>query len=120
MLDITKPVANAGQDQTVNVGNAVTFDAGGSSDNVGIVSYEWDFEDGTTGTGKTPTHTYTNPATYTVTLTVKDAAGNTATHAITVTVLPAEASPMWVIGAAIAAITLATATTAIILWKRRK
>jgi PKD repeat protein len=127
VLDVTKPVANAGQDQTVNVGTTVTFDAGGSTDNVGVVAYEWDFGDGTTGTGKSATHAYTNPGTYTVTLTVKDAAGNSATDTITVTVLPAEAPPpppaeafpMWVVGAvaAIAAIGIAVAT---ILWKRRK
>ena len=71
----------------------------------------------------------TNTGTYTVTLTVKDAAGNTATRQITVTVLPAEAppspppaeaSPMWIIGAAIAAIALTTAAATLILWKRRK
>ena len=122
VLDTTKPVANAGQDRTVNVGTTVAFDAGDSTDNVGIVSYEWDFGDGTTGTGVTTSHVYSTPNNYTVKLTVKDAAGNTATHSITVTVesLPAETFPTWLIGAAIATITLAAATAAIILWKRRK
>jgi PKD repeat protein len=46
---------------------------------MGIVSYEWNFGDETTETDVTATHTYTNPGTYTVTLTVKDAAGNTTT-----------------------------------------
>jgi parallel beta-helix repeat protein len=118
--DITKPVANAGQDKTVKVGTTVTFDAGESTDNVGIVSYEWNFGDETTGTGKTTTHTYANAGTYTVTLTVKDAAGNTATHSITVTVLPEEAFPMWMIGAAVAAIAIGIAAAATLLWKRRK
>jgi len=86
-LDITKPTANAGQDQTVSVGEAVAFDAGGSTDNIGIVSYEWDFGDGTTGTGITAIHTHISSGTYTVTLTVKDAAGNTATDTVTITVL---------------------------------
>jgi len=122
VLDVTKPLANAGQDRTVNVGTTVAFDAGDSTDNVGIVSYEWDFGDGTTGTGVTTSHVYSTPNNYTVKLTVKDAAGNTATHSITVTVesLPAETFPTWLIGAAIATITLAAATAAIILWKRRK
>ena len=35
-----------------------------------IVSYNWTFGDGTTGTGKTLTHTYSTQNTYTVTLTV--------------------------------------------------
>lgn len=87
VLDITPPIANAGADQTVDEDTSVTFDASGSSDNVGIVSYEWDFGDGTTGTEKTPTHTYTHLGSYTVTLTVKDAAGNISTDTVTVTVL---------------------------------
>jgi len=120
VTDITKPVANAGQDQTVNVGIAATFDASGSTDNVGIVSYEWNFGDGTTGTGKTTTHTYASADTYTVTLTVKDAAGNTATHQITITVKapPAEGFPMWITGAAIAAIGIAV-VVALLLRKRK-
>jgi parallel beta-helix repeat protein len=119
VLDVTDPVANAGQDQTVNVGATVTFDAGGSTDNVGIVSYEWDFGDGTSGTGITATHEFANAGTYTVTLTVEDTAGNQATDTITVTVLSTEIFPTWIVaGAGVAAVGIAAA--AIILWKRRK
>jgi len=71
----------------VNVGATVTFDASGSSDNEEIVSYEWDFGDETNGTGITTTHNYTQPGIYTVTLTVKDGAGNSDTSSITITVL---------------------------------
>lgn len=117
-LDATKPTANAGQDRTVNMGATVTFDASASTDNVGIVSYEWDFGDGTTGTGNATTHTYTSPRTYTVMLTVRDAAGNAATHQITVTVPPSEAFPLWILGVAVAVIGAATVAT--ILWRRQK
>jgi len=107
VADVTKPVANAGQDKTVNVGTTVSFDAGGSTDNVGIVSYEWDFGDGTTGTGVTTTHTYTKPGTYTVTLTLRDAAGNSAKDMMTVTVqevaVPAPI-PWWTIGVIVAVV----------------
>lgn len=122
VLDITKPVANAGQDRTIDVGEVVSFDADASTDNVGIASYEWDFGDGATGTGKTTTHTYSSPGTYTVTLTVKDAAGNVATHSITITAEappPPEAFPTWVIGAVTLAMALAAAAVAMV-WKRRK
>jgi len=118
ILDITKPIANAGQDQTVNVGAKVNFDASGSSDNVGITSYEWDFGDETKGTGKTTTHTYANTGTYAVKLTVKDEAGNTATDTIIIKVLQTEAFPTWVIGVAVAAIAIAAAT--ILFLKKRK
>jgi PKD repeat protein len=87
VIDITSPIANAGADQTVGEDTSVTFDASGSSDNVGIVSYEWDFGDGTTGTEKTPTHTYPDLGVYTMTLTVKDGAGNIGTDMVTVAVL---------------------------------
>jgi hypothetical protein len=118
-LDITNPTANAGQNQTVNVGATVNFDASDSTDNVGIISYQWDFGDETTGTGKTTTHTYANSGTYTVTLTVKDAAGNTNTDTLTITVLAsATVFPMWTIGVVIAAIGIIVATT--LLFTKRK
>lgn len=94
VLDTTKPIANAGSDKMVNVNATVIFDAGGSTDNMGIVSYEWDFGDGTRKTGRTVTHQYSNSGTYTVTLTVKDVAGNTATHSIQVTVLAPSSTPI--------------------------
>ena len=69
-----------------SVGAALSFDASGSSDNVAIASYEWDFGDGPLGTGETSTHTHADPGTYTVTLTVRDAAGNADTDSLIVTV----------------------------------
>ncbi|MDX9785281.1 MAG: PKD domain-containing protein [Desulfobacterales bacterium] len=51
----------------------VTFDASGSYDPDGnIVSYAWDFGDGTSGTGVTVQHTYTASANYEATLQVTD------------------------------------------------
>src|SRR3990170_2639808 len=117
VLDITKPLANAGQDQTVNVGAKVSFDGSSSTDNVDITRYEWNFGDETTGAGKTTTYTYASPGTYIVTLTVEDAAGNTATHQVTITVLSTEAFPMWMVGAAV--VTIAIIAVATVLWRRR-
>ncbi|MDR9817470.1 MAG: PKD domain-containing protein [Candidatus Methanoculleus thermohydrogenotrophicum] len=49
-------------------------------------SWSWDFGDGATSADRNTTHTYTNPGTYTVNLTVTNAVGsNSATQAIAVT-----------------------------------
>ncbi len=68
------PVADFGSDPTVpDVGQEIVFDASESSDPDGQVqSYEWDFGDGTSGSGPEPTHTYQEADTYTVRLTVTD------------------------------------------------
>lgn len=59
----------------------VTFDASSSADSDGtIASYSWDFGDGQTGSGATPTHRYALPGTYVVSLTVTDNRGGTATE----------------------------------------
>lgn len=55
-----------------------------------IVSYFWDFGDGTTSTDQNPSHVFSNsastPAYYTVSLTVTDDSGNTNTRTYTITV----------------------------------
>jgi PKD repeat protein len=59
----------------------VTFDASASSPSPGraIVAYQWNFDDGTTGTGRTTTHAFTTARSYLVRLTVTDDLGTTAT-----------------------------------------
>jgi len=91
------PVADAGPDQTVLVNETVQFNGSGSCDPDGeIVSYYWDFGDGTNATGVAPTHVYTTNGTYTVTLTVTDnnRATDNDTCNITVNIPPvADAGP---------------------------
>ena len=77
-------------------GLTVTFDASSSYDPDGyIVSYEWDFGDGSTASGVTVTHTYSQPGTYTVTLTVTDNDGLIASipEQVTVSPSPEESNP---------------------------
>jgi parallel beta-helix repeat protein len=118
-LDETEPVADAGEDQTVDAGATVSFDAGGSTDNVGIISYDWDFGDGSSGTGKTTSHDYTNAGTYTVTLTVRDAAGNQAANTMLVTVNSTGGFPWWILLVALL-IAVVVIIVVLVFWKRRK
>ncbi|MCL2423620.1 MAG: PKD domain-containing protein, partial [Micrococcales bacterium] len=72
-------------------GLTVSADASASSDADGWVdAYSWDFGDGTTGTGVSPTHAYAAGGTYAVTLTVQDDKGaiGTVTKQVTVTAPP--------------------------------
>jgi PKD repeat protein len=56
-----------------SVGEVLNFSAAGSYDDDGnIVSYKWDFGDGTTGSGINVTHSYGTADTYNVILTVTD------------------------------------------------
>ncbi len=65
----------------------VTFDGSGSSNADGSTSsFHWNFGDGTTASGATATHTYTEIANYNVTLLVKGSKGTIATFSETVSV----------------------------------
>ncbi|MCK4758120.1 MAG: PKD domain-containing protein, partial [Thermoplasmata archaeon] len=74
------PVAEAGPDQAIDMGVAIILDGSGSYDPDGtIVSYDWDFGDGTTGTGINALITYAAVGNYTIELTVTDNDGLSAT-----------------------------------------
>lgn len=85
--DRVPPTADAGGNQTVAENTNVEFDGSNSYDNVGITSYEWDFGDGTTGTGRALNHTYIQIGNYTATLAVKDRKYNSDSTSITIEVL---------------------------------
>ncbi|MEZ4422279.1 MAG: PKD domain-containing protein [Gemmatimonadota bacterium] len=53
-----------------------TFTDGSSDPDGSVVSWLWDFGDGTTSTASSPTHTYVSAATFTVSLTVTDDQGD--------------------------------------------
>jgi serine protease len=79
------PVADPSGPYSGFVNEAVTFDGRGSSDPDGgaIQSWDWDFGDGSTGTGETAMHTYASTGTFDVQLTVTDNEGQTSNPAMT-------------------------------------
>lgn len=89
------PVANAGGPYSAAVGAPVTLDGSASRDPDGsIASYAWNFGNGTSGSGATPSATYATAGTFTVTLTVTDNAGATNQASTTVTVTPNAQPPV--------------------------
>jgi PKD repeat protein len=70
------PEADAGGPYAGEEGSPVSFDGTGSTDPDGDpLTYSWDFGDGNSGVGATPSHTYADNGLYTVTLTVEDPDG---------------------------------------------
>jgi PKD repeat protein len=68
-----RPIANANGPYTAYRGVAITFNGAGSLDPDGNpLTYLWNFGDGTTGTGKNPTHAYATVGTFTARLVVSD------------------------------------------------
>lgn len=73
LMGPTPPVADAGPDQSAFVDAPVAFDGSASADVDGtIVSYQWDFGDGSSGSGVAVSHVYASAGIYTATLTVTD------------------------------------------------
>jgi len=83
------PTASASSPATGKIGQPVTFTGSGASD-AGPANLVWNFGDGATGTGASPTHTYAAPGSYHWTLTVGDTKGTTTSAAgdITITAVP--------------------------------
>ena len=72
------PVAGTGQVVTFNI---AVFDGNGDP-----LTYAWNFGDGSTGTGASPTHQYVSAGTYSVSVTITDGNGGSASSSTSVTV----------------------------------
>jgi len=73
------PTAKVNGPYAGSVGGTVAFSSAGSTDPDGtITAYTWSFGDGKTSSAENPTNAYTAAGTYTVSLTVRDDKGATA------------------------------------------
>ena len=74
--DNVPPVAEAGDELSARVGEAVAFDGSASHDEDGwLVLWHWDFGDGSSAWGARASHVYAEPGEYQATLTVTDDLG---------------------------------------------
>ena len=80
------PVAAFGVAPQAVAGKAVLFTDASTDVDGAVVKWAWDFGDGTTATGAKPSHAFTKPGSYNVTLTVTDDDGATDTYNETVSV----------------------------------
>jgi DNA/RNA endonuclease G (NUC1) len=81
------PIAGISGPGALSEGDAATFSAAASADpNGNIVSYLWDFGDGTTGSGVSVEHTFAQDGTHVVSLLITDNDGFTDTATFTVQV----------------------------------
>ena len=83
----TKPVANAGGRYDNSKNQPTNFDGSFSVDGNGdLLTYRWNFGDGTVGSGVRPVHTYAHGGVYTATLIVNDGEVDSAPSTAQVTV----------------------------------
>ena len=89
------PTANPSGPYNGTEGTPVAFNGSGSTDPDGtIVAYDWDFGDGSVGTGQTPSHTYIGNGIFNVSLTVTDDAGDADTATTTATIAVGNQPPI--------------------------
>ncbi|HET6978752.1 MAG TPA: LamG-like jellyroll fold domain-containing protein [Pyrinomonadaceae bacterium] len=88
------PNTNAGGPYSVITATPLQFSGAASYDTDGSIStYAWNFGDGQSGTGVSPSHAYTASGVYTVTLTVTDNAGGSGNASTSVTVVSPPVAP---------------------------
>lgn len=87
------PVASAGEDKRVCVGNELAFNGAGSKSESGTLSYAWDFGDGTAAAGEAVTHSYVKGGVYNVVLKVDNGNGTICSTAEDKMVIQANSQP---------------------------
>lgn len=91
------PVADAGGLYQSSIGETINFDGSKTSDlDDNIVSYSWDFGDGTTSNEINPTHVYSQKGIYNIELTVTDEKGEVDTDDSAVFIDLWEVNDYWI------------------------
>ncbi len=80
------PTAEAGPDVSGTEDSSLSFNGQGSDPGGGPVTFSWNFGDGSTASGQSVGHAFTQAGSYQVTLTVTDADGLSVTDTCTATV----------------------------------
>ena len=75
--------------------STINFDASSTYSTSSVSSYSWNFGDSNTGTGQTPSHTFSSSGTYTVTLTVTDSLNQTDTFSQKIEIKMPNSSPFF-------------------------
>ena len=86
--------AAAGRDRHALIGVPVTFSSLAADPHDRVVSYSWDFGDGSAASGPTAIHAYARPGLYLATLTVADLTGSTSTDVVEVRVMGLPGAPL--------------------------
>jgi len=87
----TNPAITSGATATPNpavAGTVVAFAAAASDANGDVLSYAWDFGDGSSGFDTATTHTYATAGVYGATVVARDGRGGSATSSVLVQILP--------------------------------
>jgi PKD repeat protein len=114
------PEINVEFNKTVYVGEQVTFDASKSLDDGQIVSYEWNFGNGSTATGTIAHASYSKEGTYDVGLKLTDNDGFSTSITLVVTVKEHEQYVPLALSASLAIILCLLATILVAMFIRRK
>ncbi|MBN2156230.1 MAG: PKD domain-containing protein [Candidatus Lokiarchaeota archaeon] len=115
------PTANfAANSTSVGINDVIQFSFTGSIGNGGE-TYQWDFGDGSANSTLTnPTHVYTTPGDYSVTLTVVDVDGDSAVNTVEIHVSEPGLGIWEIIGIILGGLAVVGGTTAAIIIVRKK